>query len=458
MSRLRTIGFEVGGWDGVNNIDASFIEGQATGTTLPILETTTVFSGAQAIRCNGGAGAISSVRVELDAAEAAVGRNYFARVKFRMSALPSNDVRLLHFLNSAGTAYVALLYRNVDHKLELFDEVNVVDRGSSAATMAVDTWYTLELSCLINSGAADDSIEGRLDGVSIASIGSISLGTTAPVRCEMGWIATPGAGSKLCFVDDFILNDDQGTANNTWPGTTEKIVYLKPISDNQVGSWTGGAGGTTNLFDAVDNIPPTGTATETDLTQIENNLNGGGTNYIANLQSYTTGGLPAGATITAVQAFCCHGEDTASGVKTGQFKVASNPAGAFVAFTFGGTGGALGTFPSNWYGAPWGTAVDNPSVTVGTSPTIELDKTDTGTTVASVCALGLYVGYTEAVGGGGGFIIPWITAQATSVIGSAVSAFRRMLLSASKIRAYRTRRRQEMMVLSCLGSQDKSQA
>lgn len=395
MSRLRTIGFEVGGWNNVNNVDAAYIEGQAVGTVLPVLETTVKFSGAQSVKCDGGAGTGSFIRNELQADEGAVGRRYFARVKIRFAALPSADCRLLQFLNSAGTAYVALMFRIADSKIELLDVVNSVDQGASAATVTTDTWYTLELSCLINSGASDDSIEGRLDGVSIASVSSLTLGTTAPIRVETGWLATPGSGNKLCYLDDLIINDDQGASNNSWPGVSEKIVYSKPTADSQVGSWTGGAGGTTNLFDAVDNIPPAGTATETNTTQIENNINGGGTNYIATLQSYATAGVPTGATINAVQAFCIHGEDAASGVKTGQVKVASNPSGSFVAFTFGEPGGgALGTFPNGW-GGRW-TAENEPSVAFGTAPTIELDKTDTGTAVASVCSLGLYIGYTEA--------------------------------------------------------------
>lgn len=394
MSRLRTIGFEVGGFNS-EQLDAAYFEGNAGGTV--ITEATVVFSGIQSAEYNGGAGAASFNRIRLEADEVALTRIYFARVKLQFAALPAGTVQVLRWANS-GTTFMCSLRLTSAGKVQLFNDVAATQVGSdSAATVAVNTWYTFELSCKISSGSADDDIEGRLDGTSIAASTGLTLGTAVLHIVDCGWIVSPGSGSKQAYADDLIVNDNQGAANNTWPGVDEKIVYCKPISDSQVGSWTGGAAGTTNLWEAVNNIPPIGTATETDLTQIENNVNGGGTNYIATLQSYTTAGVPAGATIKAVQVLCAHGEDIATGAKTGQVKVASNPAGAFKTFTFGDDIGALNTWPQTWRGR-WTAGEDNPSVTLGTSPTIELDKTDTSTRVASVCALGLYVGYTEAGG------------------------------------------------------------
>lgn len=286
-------------------------------------------------------------------------------------------------------------------KLQLFNDVTDTQIGSdSAMTVAVDTWYALELSVLINTGATD-TLEARVDGTSIASGTSLSLTDTLSdvARLRLGVLTSTTSFSV--YFDDFAINADVGAQQLSWPtvdgtygSTKNKIVAGLPISDSVVGSWTGGAGGTTNLFDAVDNAAPAGTASETDTTQIENAINGGGTNYVANMQDYTTAGVPSGATIAVLMGYCSHGEDATSGAKTGQYKAASNPSGTFKTFTFGGDGGALGTWPTNWKDTNF--VEYSPSVTLGTSPTFELDKTDTGTTVASVCFMGYQVQYNEA--------------------------------------------------------------
>ena len=54
-------------------------------------------------------------------------------------------------------------------------------------------------------------------------------------------------------------------------------------------------------------------------------------------------------------------------------------------------------WPTNW-SHKWTEASYNPSVTLGTSPTIELDKTDTGTSAASVAGMFWYAQYNEASG------------------------------------------------------------
>src|SRR5213079_3376565 len=79
---------------------------------------------------------------------------------------------------------------------------------------------------------------------------------TSVGNASFGWITNPGA-SKVLNIDDVAINDISGTTQTSWPGEGN-IVLLKPTSDNQIGSWTGGAGGTTNLWDAVNNTPPVG--------------------------------------------------------------------------------------------------------------------------------------------------------------------------------------------------------
>lgn len=322
--------------------------------------------------------------------------NYWFRVYFRKSGNVSAQTMFLQIARSGGAPYSLELDTAGKIVLEVPDGTS---RGTSANALSDNVWYRIEAFFNFDVAGTSDQIDVRVDGSSVLS-GTFDGNTTVPIdRFSFG---RPTAGITWDF-DDCALNDSSGSDQNSWPGEG-KVLLCVPTSDSQVGSWTGGAGGTTNLFAAVDNKPPTGTATETDTTQIEN-ADGSPDNatdeYRANLQSYTTAGLPGGATITVLQAMCIHGEDVATSTKTGSIGINSNPAVGLFGFTVAADAGALGTFAAsganNWRNT-YGTPAYNPSVTAGTSPVLALRKTDTGTRVVSVCAVGIYFEYTEATG------------------------------------------------------------
>jgi hypothetical protein len=233
-----------------------------------------------------------------------------------------------------------------------------------------------------------------IDGVSIASTTTTTTTTVVPNRFLCGDSVVHNANFDF---DDIALNDSTGASQNSWPGGGQ-VVTCFPISDVQDGSWTGGAGGTGDLSDAVNNIPPVGTATETNATQIES-ADGSGDNatdeYRANLTTYTNAGIGAADTITLIQPTIIHGEDVGTGTKTGSFGLQSNPSQTYATFTYGDDGGALGTYDTLWP-VKVGDPVYAPSPTLGSSPVLAVRKTDAGTRVASVCAMGLNIEYVPA--------------------------------------------------------------
>lgn len=197
------------------------------------------------------------------------------------------------------------------------------------------------------------------------------------------------------YFDDHIINSTGFLASS-------KVALLVPISDNANTSWTRGAGvTTTGLFNPVATVPPPGvaSASETDSTNIESAASTGTANYIANLTTYTTAGVGASDTVLAVQTLVQHGEDISTGTKTGSFEITANPTITATTFTFGADAGAHGATPTTWTSAK-GTITNLPSVTLGSSPTMKVVKTDTTTRTACVDFMGAYMAWTPAAAAG----------------------------------------------------------
>lgn len=256
----------------------------------------------------------------------------------------------------------------------------------SGSVLSTNTWYRIEIDGGWNAGTG---AKVYVDGVEFASI---STGAAAASdTLQFG----PAAVSTVDWYVDDVLVDD-AAFNGTLPGAGQAII-LKPISDNNRGTWTGGVGGTTNLWEALNNIPPDGTASETDTTQIENATNTADQDGLFNCESYTTGGVGASDTINAVMAIVNDGEDAAAGTKTGGVWINSNPAQAAggLDFDFGNDAGALDAVPTGWR-THVGPVAALPSVTLGTSPVVGIRAISATTSVRSVDFLGVYVDYTPA--------------------------------------------------------------
>ena len=258
--------------------------------------------------------------------------------------------------------------------------------GTTATALSTGQWYWIGVRRSTGTSVVFLQIDGQdaLTGTGTLSADSINFGVTG------------GAASALDLYFDDIIQDSAGFL------APSKVALLLPISDSaRAALWTGGAGGTTNLYDAVNNTPPIGTATETDLTQIEHAGNSGGTTdaYDANMTTYSTAGVAAADTVLAIQLVAAHGEDVTTGAKLLAFSVVSNPAIAATGnITVGDASpAALGTYPSEW-GLHFGTLTTSPSVTVGTSPVMRVVRPETANRVASVCLMGMNVAWTPAAG------------------------------------------------------------
>ena len=350
-------------------------------------------SGRSAAMCDSGSGGAAHFANTPAQFTSAAGRTFFVRVYFCFLNLPNSTVSIIQFFQTVTNRVSARL--TPGGKLQLYDHQAAAQIGSdSSATIVLGQWYRVELSVTSVGSTNIESCALRLDGAAVAN-GNIATPGVAP-NCRWGWLETPG-DNKILFMDDAAGNDSAGSVNNSWPGDG-KVILMRPISDAQVGSWTGGAGGTSNLFEAVNNAPPIGTASETDLTQIES-VDASGNNsadeYRANCGTYLAAGIADADVITAIQTFCCHGEDVATGTKVGSMGAQSNPVETYGTFNFGLDSGALSTHPTNWRWSK-NTVIEAPSVDKSLPLILGLRKTDAGTAIAACSFIGVYVDYIPA--------------------------------------------------------------
>jgi hypothetical protein len=312
------------------------------------------------------------------------------------------------FSNSIGTVYISARM-TATGTLQLWNEQGTPAQvGSDSVTaLATNTWYRVELE-LFNTTAGSCVAELQLNGVSVARATNLTISTSAIVIFQAG----AGNGASLVpgldmsvYVDDMAVNDTTaGTGQTGYPGDS-KIVLLVPTSDNAKGTgWTNDAATTTNLWDAVNNLPPVGiadTTSSTGLHQLRNATSNANTNYDANMTTYSAAGVGAGDTVNVVQPIVVTGAPVTTSAKQGTVGVVSNPAITNVALSATGTAGAFwqgnaaGTYTTGWKFSG-GTMTHAPSVTIGTAPVMRITQVTSSTRIAMVCFMGMYVDYTPA--------------------------------------------------------------
>lgn len=387
MARLLNVSYET------NSAPA---ENVTTTTGTATISTTTKRSGDYAGKYASGAGNAAAHHL-FPISTPTLSRVYHTRsYHIFETTLPSAASTDIAKINSTS-GWLMMARLTSAGKLQLWDNNFNVQVGSdSAATLVADQWYKVELRIVAKAVGATDEASLWLDNVLVASSTTINMVDAAPNGIYVGFTTAPGA-SKVSYVDDIAVNDDTGS-DQTGRCGDENLVNLWAISDNSRATlWTGGAGGNTNLWDAVNNRPPIGTATETDLTQIEHAGGAAGStdDYVATMTDYLTAGVPSGATITLVQGLIAHAEDNTAGAKLLSTMIVSNPAGTDTG-SFSAGAGTLGTYPGNFWLHTRTPITYAPSVTLGTSPTMRVRRPETAISVASVCLMTIIVAYTPA--------------------------------------------------------------
>jgi hypothetical protein len=328
-------------------------------------------------------------------------RQFYGRAWVYFSGNPSVSTRIASW--SSGTTHVEEVLLGTDRKITAPD-------GTVSASAYSAGYHCIEIA--LKYDGTNWISDCKIDGVTLGSQRTHSPGVS-PNRFNFGNCNSAAHGITL-LSDDWAVNDDQGSSQNSWCGNTGSVLLSLPTADNAVGSdWKLGAGTapSSNAYDSVNNVPPIGVsnATATDAKQIKDAV-GSQTAPASNAdftcQSYTTAGASAGSTVTVTQALTAVAPSSGTGIAFA-VKIVSNPAdSAEATLTTPSTG--AGTFPTGWNRLP-GNITSAPSVTNGTQPVVRVGKRNTSTSPVSLsCFAGIYFEYEPAVNtdsGSGGFTL-----------------------------------------------------
>lgn len=326
------------------------------------------------------------------------GTTYYLRAAIKFTAWPSGGI---------GSRFMGIGDTTEAHLIVFPD--GTIDTQWTGPTFqtALNTWYVFEIAYTTNTG--DDFIEWRVDGTVVTSA-TTPITPSAPLQRFSIGIANSDTSIAL-VADDVALNDSTGASQNSYPGDG-KVVNLAPVADSARGTnWTAGAGGTTNLWDAVDNEPPVGVVlgSASNTSQVKNAAKDVAGTYDAAVEAYSAtlasggGGIAAGDTVTLVQPVASVGNSTTT-VRSFGLAGVSNPVAAEALVN--NTAVAAATFPTGWNRLA-GTVVygDIASGSRATRPVIRLRKNTSSTDSAMASYMALMVEYAPA-GGGGSTVYP----------------------------------------------------
>jgi hypothetical protein len=285
------------------------------------------------------------------------------------------------------------LFLNPSGTLSYYSNGSLV--GTSSVALATSRWYWIGVWGALGGGTG---VLLEVDGA--AEITGTSSDGTA--NKHLGLAGTEASAIDIYFDD--AIGDDTGFLDPS------KVALFLPVSDGSRSNlWTTGTGGTTSLFECVNNTPPAGLGTETNTSQIEHA--GGsavsGDTFIAYCQTYTTAGInPSVDTILGAMTLAVWGEDSGTGTKL--LRVEGYWKSSYVALTGAntdvssghGTGATVnytGTSTDYWnvYNVgPPGSGM--PSLAGSDTPEIWIRRPETAARVASVCFMGMYMAWTPA--------------------------------------------------------------
>lgn len=323
-------------------------------------------------------------------------KTYYARVCVLWPNWPISGIRrLVGFYDQTGTTEMVTAV--VDSSGNAFLYVAGAQVGSGLSLGSAGTYHVFEIAWNhTTSGASTtDYAECRIDGSSIAvtNTGALTATTGDNIIFAFGTALVAGQGSTfdIAYFDDVAVNDSTGAFCNSWCGLGS-IGMMLPVSDNSVGTWLAGAGGGSNLFNALKNVPPVGLAagSETNTSQINNTNATGNQAYTVNIESYTTFGI-TNQTLVACCPVTFGGVGTA--VSTTLGIACTNPTQSSHTGAFST---AIGTFPTNWgnplnYFNNLNGGVNPSGVALGTQPTITLNKVTAAATELDSCFAGMNV-------------------------------------------------------------------
>jgi hypothetical protein len=169
----------------------------------------------------------------------------YIRVAINYATVPALVITWL-----SGTTTLGSLRRNAATGfLELY--IGTTLSGTGGISVALGTWYLLELHVKINNSTG--ILEFKVDGV-LDSAATIS-GDTQPAAITTINIIRFHATTNTGYYDDIAINNVSGSEDISWPGDG-RIVALTPSDNGYSSQWTGSDGDSTDNYQLIDEKPP----------------------------------------------------------------------------------------------------------------------------------------------------------------------------------------------------------
>jgi len=223
----------------------SGVECSITGS--PTIDTSVKRSGSASLNCASGG------RYGYNTLATGVSSSYF-RIYLRVHAAPSSGEVAVMTIRDSTPRDCANIKLNSALSLELWDSVASAQEGSDSSTLAVDTWYRVELKIEGTTATA------YLDGDQFAT-GTVSCNESMNVF-RYGAI---DSGTYEVHIDDVAINDNSQTGGqDDLPGPGKLVLALpNAAGDNNP---------TTGDYSMINEIPPSDTATSgVTMIELDNN-------------------------------------------------------------------------------------------------------------------------------------------------------------------------------------------
>ena len=199
----------------------------------------------------------------------------------KFSALPSSTGAALVDLFDVGTSQVTL-WLEIDGTLSVYRGSTFL--GGSAGALSVGVTYYVEFKATINdtTGAA----EVRVNGATVITLTSIDTQRTANATASQVSIVFSGdATSANVDIDDLVVCDGTGSANNTFLGDRRVDAYL-PSDNGNSSQLVGSDGNSTDNYLLVDETTANG-----DTDYVESSTVGNKDTYAVTDMTHTPSGI-----------------------------------------------------------------------------------------------------------------------------------------------------------------------
>lgn len=148
-----------------------------------------------------------------------LGRAYFYRVAFRLSALPAANMTIWRAIDSTGT--VIELSVTTTGKVEVWNAVAAKHPVETAPTIGAGAYHVAEVMLSIPA-TGNAHLSWRMDGTTIAAEQEMSCRNLGIKTVQHGVFSA--AATPTVYIDDIAVNGGSGSVNNSWVGTASDPI------------------------------------------------------------------------------------------------------------------------------------------------------------------------------------------------------------------------------------------